>query len=756
MDAVQPILGNELRNIRTPQQLQELSRRIQAEIRSATVNICGGVYDGNPSRQENRSQSTPSRPPPSSSQVPPRYSQVPPPPYSQVPPPSSSQVPPSRSSQVPPSRSSQVPPHSSQVPPSRSSQAPPNYNGPWQDEYRSYGPSMQWDDGAHNGAPFSSPQSHGRQGGMPNTVPPERRSDNPDWRSGRPYSSGLPNLDRLNLRTDFDRQQNREQNRSSAGSSYPNQRNTTHDRNNESYRGPRENSHSNAGSGRANQSNASRDRNNESYREPSNNESYRGPRENSHPNTGGRANQTNASHNREHSYPAGGNGRHYDQHDRYDEYVRQEEYNRDRADGYIYRNSSLNRDDEDLIDRVYNLYDTPLDYRQRSFGPPSHAPPPYRTNQWDDPNCSSIPPFETSNQATAMPLWQFRGPELKLTPFSGVSEEFYDWMPTFRAQVDSYPEQLRVSTLRENLDPDSKAFVAYIGDSDPGAYEKIWEELERRCNLGVASHHRYIGKLLVLINSPPVHDVKGLEHIYNTLNYSWAKLCGLGARYAGYAEPILPLLSNILFDKSQRVVDGLTGTAQLTVPNVLDGIWQHMTQLRRREHNQRICAPPNLNPARPQTPRQAPSRSYNQRYSGAQLMKTSAGASPQDPDMSSSTSSNFNRRSSPERSRNSSPTRYRSPASSPNRLRSGSPSTDRRKHFRCSFCEINDHSHLDCTRFSPGEQFQICKTKRLCFGYRSGGHPASLCPFTSLLCVSPDCSGSPPHAVIFCQFAKEQ
>ena len=701
MDAIQPILGSQIRNCRTPQQLQELSRRVQAEINSASVTLQDGVYHRN-ARNGNPSQSTPSRAP----------------------------------------RPSQLP---SRAP--RPSQLPNNYHGPWQDEFQSHGPSMQWDNGAHNGAAFSSqlqgnrgrvrnlsnseaPHSNGRQGRIYNSAPPEYRSDNPDWRRGRPsYPSGLPNLDRLNLRTEHDRQNDlgnhhtggrqhhvqgnddrdhyvqdrshREQNRSSTGSRHSDHQNATHDRNNESHRGYQEQGRSNDGSRHAGPQDAAHARNDESHR------------------------------------------------------ARQGDYSRN--------NSSLNDDDDDLMNVVYNLYGAPLDYRQRAYGIPSGAPPAYRTNQWDEPNCSVIHPCDRSNQSAAMPIWQFRGPELKLTPFSGVSEEFYDWMPTFRAQVDSYPEQLKVSTLRENLDPESKAFVAYISDSDPGAYERIWEELERRCNLGVANHHRYIGKLLVLVNSPPVRDVKGLEHVYNTLNYSWAKLCGLGARYAGYAEPILPLLSNILFDKSQKAVDDLTGTVNLTVPNVLDAIWKHMSQLRKREHNQKICAPYNPNPVRPYSSRQVPSRFHNQRSGGAQLMKTSAGTPTQDSGASSFPSSDLNRRTSPDRSRDSSPTRrnpsptrYRSPASSPNRLRSGSPSAERRRHFRCSMCEVDDHSHLDCTKFSPKEQFQICKSKRLCFGCRAGGHPASLCPFTSLLCADPACNGYPPHADIFCQFAREQ
>ena len=43
MDAIQPILGNQIRNCQTPQQLQELSRRVQAEINSASVTLQDGV-----------------------------------------------------------------------------------------------------------------------------------------------------------------------------------------------------------------------------------------------------------------------------------------------------------------------------------------------------------------------------------------------------------------------------------------------------------------------------------------------------------------------------------------------------------------------------------------------------------------------------------------------------------------------------------------------------------------------------------------
>ena len=672
MDGLQPILGNELRNIRTPQQLQELSRRVQAEINSATVTLSDNQYSS-ASRMDSNRQSTPSRP------------------------------------------SERYEPHRSLR----------QNTGPFQDVRRGYISNTQRDNGAHNGAPFSSELQGGMGRGMPppmapqcyhalrgvecgyppHSAPPDRErhsgfnapigSRNPEH--GR--HPGLPDLDRLTLRREPNRQN--EYGQASAGGGQFAQQST----------------------------------------------GFSEQHEHSRSSAGGRESAQQSSELNPNSEPRA-------------------EY-RDRNERDTRNSTLINQSDEDVMDRVYNLFEAPLDYRQRSsFGPP----PPYRSREWDDPNCSEIPPCGNSmynpcgnsmhnpggnSMYNAGPIWQFRGPEFKPSPFSGASEDFPDWRATFRAQVDSYPEQLKVPTLRENLDPDSKAFVAYISDSDPGAYQRIWEELERRCCQGVAPHHRYTGKLLELINGPQVHDLRGLEHIYNTLNHSWAKLCGLGARYAGYAEPMLPGLSNILFDRSQKAVDRLSSSNRLTVPNVLTAIWDHMSQLRTREHNQRICA--RSNPTLTNQHDQRSSRSYNLGSHGAQLMKTSVSHPPQDVGQSSSAStSGFNRRPSPDRSRNSSPSRNRSPVSSPNRIRSSSPSTERRKHFRCSFCEVNDHSHLDCTKFSSSEQFHICKTKRLCFVCRMGGHGAWSCPFTSFLCVTTECKSPPPHCVQFCQLAKTQ
>ena len=90
------------------------------------------------------------------------------------------------------------------------------------------------------------------------------------------------------------------------------------------------------------------------------------------------------------------------------------------------RNSTrINQSEDELMDRVYNLYGAPLDYRQRS----AQAPPPsYHTHNGDEPNCSFIPPYGNSmyQPSNSGPIWQFRGPEFKLSPFSGASEDYQE------------------------------------------------------------------------------------------------------------------------------------------------------------------------------------------------------------------------------------------------------------------------------------------------------------------------------------------
>ena len=294
------ILGNELRNIQTPQQLEELNRRLQAELNTASAALNDGRYTPVSGWNNHR----PSRPSGSSR----RYD-----------------------------RSG----------PDRSLRQDTEAFRNARREYSEYNPSPQWDNGAHNSGPFSSPPA-GRGRGLPiyapSMAPPgppayapptcpepgrDRRFVSFDTRDpSRDPSNrlhGLPDLDRLTLR----RQEEPSCHiHSRASQSAP--------RNLE--REPCSDAHS-----RVSQS-ASRD----GEREPCSDAHGRDP----------------FAHGSHHASSPVSN--HASRRDRHNSTV-------------------LNHSDEELMDRVYNLYHTPHDYRHHSG-----APPPCRTNDWeDDPNCSA-------------------------------------------------------------------------------------------------------------------------------------------------------------------------------------------------------------------------------------------------------------------------------------------------------------------------------------------------------------------------------
>ena len=132
---------------------------------------------------------------------------------------------------------------------------------------------------------------------------------------------------------------------------------------------------------------------------------------------------------------------------------------------------------------------------------------------------------------------------MKPPKFSGRESEYQEWKQAFRSQVDSYPEELRVVTLKEHLDEDSKNFIAYIPLTHPDAYGECFRALDIRCAGVVPLQHTYTVKLLELISGPQTHNLQGLEKVYNTLHYAYTKLKELG--HEAYAEPMLLGLSNI-------------------------------------------------------------------------------------------------------------------------------------------------------------------------------------------------------------------
>ena len=200
----------------------------------------------------------------------------------------------------------------------------------------------------------------------------------------------------------------------------------------------------------------------------------------------------------------------------------------------------------------------------------------------------------------------------------------------------------------------------------------------------------------------------------------------------GYAEPMLPGISNILFGRSQVKVDKLSRTNRLSVPNVLDAIWEHMEQLTTRQHNEKMSG------------RSVQSSVHYSQTQQTSCHKTLVGSNIIAP------MSNLKLNKTPPQSRSGSP--IKSPLPTDKRQRSPSPT--RRRAFKCSFCETNEHSHLDCSKFSPDQMLKLCKERYLCFVCRTWGHGANYCPFTSLQCTKSSCKNVPPHCTILCDVLK--
>ena len=376
-----------------------------------------------------------------------------------------------------------------------------------------------------------------------------------------------------------------------------------------------------------------------------------------------------------------------------------------------------------FIDQMFN---------SRNRSPTDNSIPGVNVSDWDrlnraydntmapprDPQGNQAPPHNPQGNQSSMPqqnrptdpqtpIWQFRGPELKPPTFTGRAEEYLEWKVAFRAQVDSYPAELRVTTLRDHIDPVTLSYLAYIQASELDAYEQCFRALDLKCCSGVPPEHLYSAKLIKLLNGTRASNLRELEHIFNTLNYTRTKLIAVGKE----AQLELPLLgiSNVLFGKSQSQVEKLIATGRLTTAGILTAIWEHMALLRVREQTSQLAPTP---PAR---------RSSSPQTTGSVRYANTAVPPP--------------------------PATGRPPLTSgSSRTRSPSPN---RRSFRCQLCELDDHSHLTCTRFSAPQQLEFCKERSLCFVCKSRGHRVQSCPTAHLLqCTR--CVNRPPHSPIFC------
>ena len=200
---------------------------------------------------------------------------------------------------------------------------------------------------------------------------------------------------------------------------------------------------------------------------------------------------------------------------------------------------------------------------------------------------TSNPSFENPHFIRSGINWIFEGPKLNIPIFSGVDAEYSSWKDASLPLLNSYPDSLKTPALRSHLDPNSQELIAFISDSETNAFENIWWELDRYFN--IISPQSYIfHDVLDLLKGPQAQNLVGLEKIYNKLNFNFTKLCRLGNKFQTYLDPILPGISNILYEKSQRNVDKLVSENRLNVPNVLDAIWKHMVAIKTRLQNSKL------------------------------------------------------------------------------------------------------------------------------------------------------------------------
>ena len=346
------------------------------------------------------------------------------------------------------------------------------------------------------------------------------------------------------------------------------------------------------------------------------------------------------------------------------------------------------------------------------------------------------------NNANGSINWHIKGPDPKIPKFSGLRRDFSEWKSSFCMLMDSYPDNIRVPTLKEHLDPGSLSLVAYISVTEPNAYEQIWQQLDRKYQQGLGDSHYHNGQLLQLIRRKRCSSVADLESVYNTFKYHWSKLCKMGPQYAAYGDSILIGMSEILYGQSQAEVDRLAfENRNFNVPSVLNAIWSHIGQASTRLSNHQLAEemapkPEPGNPRRSHSPTGGGHYSRNYKVSFTEHRdKRNDSPYPRSPTRSTS----------PTTSRDSSPAHRGQSARSPSPRGSRSP-----RVFKCNFCKVNDHSYAQCAKFTAEQYLRMANEQQLCYVCMMPGHTAWVCPVT-ISCETSACKHLNRHAALICK-----
>ena len=394
--------------------------------------------------------------------------------------------------------------------------------------------------------------------------------------------------------------------------------------------------------------------------------------------------------------------------------------------------------------------------------------------------CASTPNtfLENSNFMRSGVNWIFEGAEPKILIFSGVDSEYGHWKESCRPIIDFYPKKLQAPILRSHLDKNSRDFIKFISDTEPNAYKYMWWELDRKFSI-ISPQSILIDKVWHILRKPPAQDFHGLEHIYNTLNYSWSGLCRLGGNFDTFLDPILPCFSNILFQKSQRHVDKLCSENKLTVPNVLDAIWKHMVALKTRNHNSQLfktiqpfsnsfsqtleTEPQLIHSCLCHSKDHTSSNSYSQTANTESILSEKTSTSdlttlePGIPLHNCSSVSTEDNSVLPNKTAASEPgidfsSQFPPPFVIPTITIDdfSDPSIDQVPNLVCLLCNGDDHSAMNCNVFSKTKKQSIARRKQLCYLCLGGRYDQTHSCTPDRLCLSSECKIKSLHSSQLC------
>ena len=143
--------------------------------------------------------------------------------------------------------------------------------------------------------------------------------------------------------------------------------------------------------------------------------------------------------------------------------------------------------------------------------------------------------------------------------------------------------------LRQQIDTNTRNFLAYIDSSQAGAYEQCFVAMDRKFATGLSNEHLYLAKISKLLAGHKARNLADLEQIFNVINLVFTKMQATG--HLDNLNYFLLGIANILFGQSKSGVEKLMMNGNFNTPDVLKAIWNHMSLLRMQEQTARYAPP---------------------------------------------------------------------------------------------------------------------------------------------------------------------